>query len=149
MDKFYTVSKNKSRSWQWLRSWTLIEKFKIKLKKAGKTTKPLRYGLKKFPYNCTVEVTNRFKGLDLIECLKNYGQRFATLYGRWWPKPSLRKREIQEGKMVVWGGLINSWEKKRGKRQRRKGKYIPIWMQISKEEQGEIRKTSSVINVKR
>ena len=32
------------------------------------------------PYNYTVEVTNRFKGLDLIECLKNYGQSFVTLY---------------------------------------------------------------------
>ena len=39
------------------------------MKKAGKTTKPLRYGLKKFPYNCTVEVTNTCKGLDLIDRL--------------------------------------------------------------------------------
>ena len=48
---------------------TLIKKFKIKLKKAGKTTNPLRYGLKQFPYNCIVEVTNTCKGLDLIDRL--------------------------------------------------------------------------------
>ena len=42
------------------------------LKKIGKTTRPLRYGLNQIPYNYTVEVTNRFKGLDLIECLKSY-----------------------------------------------------------------------------
>ena len=48
------------------------------LKKIGKTTRPLRYGLNQIPYNNTVEVTNRFKGLDLIECLKNYGRRFMT-----------------------------------------------------------------------
>ena len=40
---------------------------KIKLKKVGKTTRPLRYDLNQSPYNYTVEVTNRFKGLDLID----------------------------------------------------------------------------------
>ena len=48
----------------------------------GKTTRPFRYDLNQIPYNYTVEVTNRFKGLDLIECLKNYGWRFLTLYRR-------------------------------------------------------------------
>ena len=42
------------------------------MKKVGKTIKPFRYDLNQIPYDCTVEVTNRFKGLDLIECLKNY-----------------------------------------------------------------------------
>ena len=52
------------------------------LNKLGKTTSPFRYDLNQIPYNYTVEVTNRFKGLDLIEYLKNYGQRFLTLYRR-------------------------------------------------------------------
>ena len=60
----------------------LIAKFRLKLKKVEKTTRPFRYDLNQIPYNYTVEVTNRFKGLDLIECLKNYGQRFMTLYRR-------------------------------------------------------------------
>ena len=47
---------------------------------AGKTTRPLRYDINQITYDYTVEVTNRFKWLDLIECLKNYGQRFTTLY---------------------------------------------------------------------
>ena len=51
------------------------------MKKVGKTTRPLRYDLNQIPYDYTVEVTNRFKGFDLItECLKNYGQRFITQY---------------------------------------------------------------------
>ena len=50
------------------------------MKKVGKATRPFRYDLNQIPYNYTVEVTNRFKGLDLIECLKNYGRRFMTLY---------------------------------------------------------------------
>ena len=49
----------------------LIAKFRLKLKKVGKTTKPFKYGLNQIPYDYTAEVTNRFKGLDLIGCLKN------------------------------------------------------------------------------
>ena len=60
----------------------LIAKFKLKLKKVGKTTRPLRYDLNQIPYDYTVEVRNRFKRLDLIECLMNYGWRFVTLYRR-------------------------------------------------------------------
>ena len=60
----------------------LMAKFRLKLKKVGKTTRSFRYDLNQIPYNCTVEVTNRFKGLDLIEYLKNYGWRFMTLYKR-------------------------------------------------------------------
>ena len=59
----------------------LIAKFRLKLKRVGKTTKPFRYDLNQTLYDYTVEVTNRFKGLDLIECL-NYGRRFVTLYKR-------------------------------------------------------------------
>ena len=53
------------------------------MKKVGKTTKPFRYELNKVPYDYTVGVKNRFKGLDLIEYLKNYGWWFVTLYRRW------------------------------------------------------------------
>ena len=52
------------------------------MKKVGKTTRPFRYDLNKILDNYTVEVRNRFKGLGLIECLKNYGWRFMTLYRR-------------------------------------------------------------------
>ena len=60
----------------------LIAKFRLKLKKVRKTTELFRYDLNQTPYDYTVEVRNRFKGLDLIECLKNYGCRFLTLYRR-------------------------------------------------------------------
>ena len=60
----------------------LIAKFRLKLKKVGKTNRPFRYDLHQIPCNYTVEVTNRFKKLDLIECLMNYGWRFMTLYRR-------------------------------------------------------------------
>ena len=62
--------------------WLVIDKFRLKLKKVRKTSRPFRYDLNKIPYDYTVEVRKRFKGLDLIEYLKNYGQRFMTLYRR-------------------------------------------------------------------
>ena len=52
------------------------------MKKVGKVTRPFSYDLNQIPYDYTVEVRNRFKGLDLIECLMNYGRRFVTLYRR-------------------------------------------------------------------
>ena len=57
----------------------LIAKFRLKLKKVG-TTRPFKYDLNQIPFDYTVEMTNRFKELDLIVCLKNYGWRFVTLY---------------------------------------------------------------------
>ena len=95
MEKLYTVSKKESRSWLWLRSWTPFAKFRLKLKKVGKTTRPFRYDLNQIPYDYTVEMTNGLKELDLIECLKNYGQRFLTLYRRQWSKPCPRKRNAK------------------------------------------------------
>jgi len=65
------------------------------LKKVGKTSRPFGYDLNQIPYDYTVEVTNRFKGFDLIECLKNYGQRFMTLYRRQRSRPSPIKRNAK------------------------------------------------------
>ena len=105
-----------------------IAKFRLKLKKVGKTTRPFRYDLNQNPYDYTVEVTNRFKGLDLIHRLPEK---------LWMEVHDIVQQEgiktippKKKGKMVVWGGLTNSWEKKRSKRQRRD---TPIWMQNSKE----------------
>ena len=74
----------------------LIAKFRLKLKKVGKNDRPFRYDLNQIPYDYTVQVTNRFKGLDLIECLKNYGWKFVTLYRRQGARPSPRKRNAKK-----------------------------------------------------
>ena len=74
----------------------LINKFRLKLKKAGKTARPFRYDLNHIPYDYSVEVRNRFKGLDLIECLMNYGQRLVTLYRRQGSRPSLWKTNAKK-----------------------------------------------------
>ena len=67
MEKLYTVSKNKSGNWLWLRSWTPYCQIQTQIEENGKTTKPFRYDLNQTPYDYTVELRNRFKGLDLID----------------------------------------------------------------------------------
>ena len=81
MEKPHTVSKNKIGICG-LDHELLIAKFRLKLKKVGKTTRLFRHDLNQIPSDYTVEVTNRFKELDLIECLRNYGQSFIILYRR-------------------------------------------------------------------
>ena len=71
----------------------LIEKFRLKWKKVGKTPRPFRYDLNQIPYKYTVKVRKDLK--DLIECLMNYGQRFVTLYRRQGSRPSPRKRNVK------------------------------------------------------
>ena len=81
MEKLYPVSKNKT--WRLTVAQTMSSSLQNsclnwKKKKIGKSTKPLKHNLNQIPYDYTVEVTNRFKGLDLIGFLKNYGQRFVN-----------------------------------------------------------------------
>ena len=102
----------------------LIAKFRLELKKVGKSIRPLRYDLNQILYDYTVEMRNIFKGLDLIDCLKNYGCRFMILDRRQGSRPSPRK--------TVWGGLTNNCEKKRSEKQRRKRKTYPFECRVPK-----------------
>ena len=52
------------------------------MKKVGEIIRPFRYDLNQILYDYAVEVTNKFKGIDLRECLKNYERRFVTFYRR-------------------------------------------------------------------
>ena len=66
MEKLYTVSKTRLGADRCSYE-LLIAKFRLKLNKVGKTTRPFMYDLNQIPYDYTVEVTNRFKGLYLID----------------------------------------------------------------------------------
>ena len=94
MEKLYRASKKRPGADCGSDHELLIAKFRLKVKKVGKTSRPFRYDLSQIPYDSTVEVINTFKGLNLIDCLKNYGQRFVTL-SRMWSKPSPRKRNAK------------------------------------------------------
>ena len=67
MEKLHTVSKTRPGADCGSDHELLIAKFRLKLKKVGKSTKPFRYDLNQIPYDYTMEVRNRFKGLDLID----------------------------------------------------------------------------------
>ena len=101
------------------------------MKKVGKTTGPFRYDLNQIPYDYAVEMTNRFKGLDLIECLKNYGQRFVTLYRRQGSRPSPRKRNAKRQK---WSEEALQIAEKRieAKGKGKKGKIYPFECRVPK-----------------
>ena len=106
----------------------LIAKFRLKLKKVGKATRPFRYDLNQIPYDYTVEVTSRFKGLDLIEYLKNYGGGLWHCTGgrdKDHPKKKKCKKPSEEALQIA--------EKRREAKAKEKRKDIPTWMQSSKE----------------
>ena len=98
----------------------LIAKFRLKLKKVGKTTRPFMYDLNQILYDYTVEVRNRFKGLDMIDRMPvELRMEVRDIV----QETGIKTIPVEKKcKMAVWGGLTNSCEKKRSKKQRRKGK---------------------------
>ena len=94
MENLYTVSKNRSGTDYGSDHELLIAKFRLKLTKLGKTTRPFRYDLNQIPYDYTVELRNQ--ALDLIGCLMNYGWSFMTFYRRQGSRPSPRKRSSKK-----------------------------------------------------
>ena len=100
MEKLYTVSKTRPGADCGSDQELLIAKFRLKLKKVRKTTRPFRYDLNQIPYDYTVEVRNRFKGLDLVECLMNYGWMFVTLYRKQGARASTKKKKCKKAKWL-------------------------------------------------
>ena len=93
------------------------------MKKVGKTSRPFRYDLNQIPYDYTVEVRNRFKGLDLVDRVPDeiWKEVHDTVQETGINTIS-KKKEMQKSKMTVWGGLTNICEKKRSEKPSRKGK---------------------------
>ena len=112
MEKLYTVSKNKTGSWLWHRPWTPYCQIQTLIEESRETTRPFRYDQNQIPYNYTGEVTNRFKGLDLIDSVpEELWTEVCDIVQEAVIKT--QEKEMQKGKMIVWGGLTNSWEMKR------------------------------------
>ena len=124
MEKLYTVKK-KTRPGADCGSdhELLIIKFRLKLKKVGKTTGPLRYDLNQIPYDYTVEVRNRFKGLDLIDTLPDeLWTEVRDIVQETGIKDIPMEKKYKKSKMAVWRGLTNNYEKKRSEKPRRQEK---------------------------
>ena len=100
----------------------------------GKTTRPFSYDLNQIPYDYTVEVRNRFKGLDLIDRVPDelWTEVRDIVQETGIMEKNPHGKKMQKSKMAVWGGLTNSCEKKRSEQQRRKGKIYPFECRVPK-----------------
>ena len=111
----------------------LIDKFRLNLKKVGKTIRPFRYDLNQIPYNYTVEVRNRFKGLDLIDRVPDeLWMKVHDIVRETGIKTIPKKRNAKKQNGCLRRPYKQLWkeEKRKAKEER---KDIPIWMQSSKE----------------
>ena len=112
---FFTVKEGEALYSQQKQDWELTVaqimtpycQIQTSIEESRENHQPFRYVLNQIPYDYTMEMTNRFKGLDLIEYLKNYGWKFMTLYRRHRSRPSPRKRNTIR-QMVVLRRLPNS-----------------------------------------
>ena len=122
MEKLYTVSKNKTRSCGSDHE-LLIAKFILKLKKVGKATRPFRYDLNQIPYDYTVEVRNRFKGLELIDRLPDeLWNEVCDIVQERGIKTIPKEKKCKKAKWLSGEALQTAVKKKRSEKQRRKGK---------------------------
>ena len=93
------------------------------MKKVGKSTTPFRYELNQIPYDYTVEVRNRIKGLDLIDRVpEELWNEVRDIVQETGIKTIPMEKKCKKSKMAVWGGLTNSCEKTRSEKQRGKVK---------------------------
>ena len=108
----------------------LITKFRLKLKKAGKTARPFRYDLNQICYNYTVELTNRFNGLDLTERVP-WRTRDTVLWhcigGNDQDHPQEKEKQKASGE------ALQIAEKRKDAKAKGKRKDTPIWVQRPKE----------------
>ena len=102
MEKPYTARKARLRADCGSEHELLIAKFRLKLKKVGKTTSPLRYDLNQILYDYTVEVTNKFKGLDLIDRVpEELWTEVHNIVQEAVIKSIPKKKKFKKGKMIV------------------------------------------------
>ena len=96
------------------------------MKKVGKTTRPFRYDINQIPYDYTVKVRNKFKGLDLIECLMNYGQRFLTLQETGGIKTIPKKKKYKKAKSLSEEALQIAVKRREAKSKGKKREIYPV-----------------------
>ena len=131
MKKLYTVSKNKTGSWLWLRSWTPYCQIQISVE-VGKTNRPFRYDLNHISYNHTVEVTKRFNGLDLVDRVpEKLWTEVADIVQEAVIKIIPKKKKCKKANWLSEEGLQIAMKRREVKGKGKK-KDIPIWCRVPK-----------------
>ena len=136
MEKLYTLTQQKTRPRADCGSGheLLIAKFRLKLKKVGKTTRPFRYYLNQMPYDYTVEVGNRFKGLDLINRVPDeLWTEVPDIVQAAVIRPSPRKRNAKKAKWLSEEALQVSEKRKEKREAMEKKKDIPFECRVPKD----------------
>ena len=127
----------------------LIAKFRLKLKKLGKTTRPFRYDLNQIPYDYTVEVRNRFKGLDLRDTVPDeLWTEVHDIVQETGIKTIPKKKKCKKAKWLSEEALQIAVERREVKSKGEKESYTHLNAEFQRI-LGEIRKPSSVINAKK
>ena len=102
------------------------------MKKVGKTTRPFRYDQTQILYDYTVKVRNRFKGLDLIECLMKCGCRFVTLYRRQESRPSPGKNKCKKAIWLPEGALQIAVKRREAESKGEKERYTYLYAKFQR-----------------
>ena len=111
----------------------LMAKFRLKLKKVGKTTRPFRYGLNQIPYDYTVEVRNRFKGLDLIDREPDeLCTEVSDIVQETGIKTIPMEKKCKKAKWLSEKVLLIAVKRREVKKQRRKWKIFPFACRVPK-----------------
>ena len=127
----------------------LITKFGLKLKKVGKTTRPFRYDINQIPDDCTVEVMNRLKGLDLVDRVtEELWMEVHDLVQETVTKTIPKKKKCKKAKCLS-EEILQIAEKTREVKGKREREIYTSKMQSSREYQGEIRRPFKMNNVKK
>ena len=132
MEKLYTVSKKRPGADCGSDHELLIAKFRLNLKKLGKTIRPFRYDINQIPYDYTVEVRNRFKALDLIDRVPDeLWMEVHDIVQETVIKIIPKKKKCKKAKWL-YEEALQITEKKRSEKQRRKGKIYPFECKVPK-----------------
>ena len=127
----------------------LIAKFRVKLKKVGKTIRPFGYDLNQIPYDYTVDVTNRFKGLDLIERVsEELWMEVHDTVQEAGIKTTPKKKKCKKTKWLSEEALKIAVKRREAKDKGEKEGYTHLNAEFQRQ-QGEIRKPSSAIKQKK
>ena len=114
----------------------LIAKFSLKLKKVGKTTRPFRYDLNQVPYDYTVKVRNRFKGLDLIERVPDeLWTEVHDIVQETGINTIPKKKKCKKAKWLSEEALQIAVKRRQAEKQRRKAKIFPFECRVPKNSQ--------------
>jgi len=138
MENHYRVTKNKTRSWLWLRSWT-----------GGKTTRSFSHDLNQIPYFYTGEMTSRFKGLDLIDrAPEELWMEVCDIVQEAGIKTIPKKKKCKKAKWLSEEALQIAVKRRKAKSKGEKERYKHLNAEFQRIAR-EIRKPSSAINAKK